>query len=166
LDVGTGSGAIAVTLLTQRPQIIAVGVDCALDALAVARLNARTHDVAARLRLIATNVVDGLRGSFPLIVANLPYIPTSELEALQPEVAQFEPRRALDGGPDGLRLIGALLDSATTVLAERGAILAEIGEDQADAARAMARERYPNCRVEIENDAAGAARFLTVDRQA
>jgi release factor glutamine methyltransferase len=164
LDIGTGSGAIAVTLLTQRPQLFAIGVDRMVDALQVARLNAATHKVTARLRLVATHLVDGIRGQYSLIVANLPYVPTGTIDSLQPEVARYEPHRALDGGEDGLQLIGALLQAGDRTLAPRGSILAEIGDGQADQARNLARTHFPDCRVTVEDDATGSPRFLVVDR--
>jgi release factor glutamine methyltransferase len=164
LDVGTGSGVIAVTLLTQRPQVRAVALDSMVDALLVAELNAETHDVAGRLRLVATNVVAGIRGQFPLIVANLPYVPTGAIDGLQPEVARYEPRSALDGGDDGLQLISALLDAADGLLASGGSILAEIGDGQADQIRSLAQARFPDCRIGVEDDDAGTPRFLVVDR--
>jgi release factor glutamine methyltransferase len=164
LDVGTGSGAIAVALLTQRPRLRALGLDPMLDALQVARLNAEAHEVGVRLRLIATSILDGIRGQYPIIVANLPYIPSGDIASLQPEVARFEPRSALDGGEDGLELIGDLLDAASAMLASPGSLLAEIGDGQADQARHLARGRLPDCRVSVEDDAAGVPRFLVVDR--
>jgi release factor glutamine methyltransferase len=164
VDVGTGSGAIAVTLLTQRPDLTAIGLDCDLDALAVTRTNASTHDVAPRLNLVAANLIDAIRGAFSLIVANLPYIPTDDIDLLQPEVARYEPRHALDGGPDGLRLIASLLQQCESVLAPQGSILAEIGDGQAEQAAQLGRLHFPDCRVTIADDDMGAPRFLVIDR--
>jgi release factor glutamine methyltransferase len=164
LDVGTGSGAIAVTLLTQRPQLLALVLDRIEKALRIARINAATHEVAGRLRLVATHVLDGIRGQFPLIVANLPYVPSGAIASLQPEVARYEPRSALDGGEDGLDLIDALLAASVEALAPRGSILVEIGDGQADQARTLARTRFPDSRIAVENDTAGSPRFLVVDR--
>ncbi len=165
LDVGIGSGAIAVTLLTQRAHLRAIGTDRLVEALQVARLNAATHGVLPRLSLVATHVVEGIRGQFPLVVANLPYVPSSLIDQLQPEVARYEPRIALDGGPDGLQLIRELLNAGNAILAPRGSMLVEIGEGQASEVRNLARARFPDCRVSVENDAMGAERFLVIDRE-
>ncbi len=164
VDVGTGSGAIAVTLLTQRPSLEAIGIDFDVNALAVTRVNAITHEVAPRLKLAASNLFDAIRGEFSLIVANLPYIPTCEIDGLQPEVARYEPRRALDGGADGLRLVERLLEQSETMLAAQGSILAEIGDGQAGQAAEMGRTHFPDSDVFIADDGVGTPRFLIVDR--
>ncbi len=166
IDVGIGSGAIAVTLLTQRTQLVALGVDNELEALKVAHVNAVTHDVAPRLELVVSNLLSAISGEFPLIVANLPYIPTDEIDTLQPEVARYEPRAALDGGADGLQHIAMLLEQSRFVLAPQGSILVEIGDGQAERASDLGRSRFPDSRVSIENDDTGMPRFLVIDRQA
>ncbi len=165
IDVGIGSGAIAVTLLSQRSQLVALGLDKSLEALKVARVNAVAHGVASRLGLVASDLFTAIGATAPLIVANLPYIPTQELDTLQAEVARYEPRAALDGGADGLQLIAMLLEQGQSVLGEQGSILVEIGTDQAARAADLARANFPDCQVSIENDDAGLARFLVVDRQ-
>jgi release factor glutamine methyltransferase len=153
-----------VTLLSQRPNLTAVAVDCDLEALNVARFNANALRVSNRLHLVATNLVDAIQREFPVIVANLPYIPTDTIDDLQPEVARFEPRHALDGGPDGLQLVGDLLEASESILAPDGSLLAEIGDGQAERALELATMRFPDGQVTIEEDTAGLPRFLVVDR--
>ena len=162
LDLGTGCGNIAISLLAERASLSMVATDVEAAALEVARRNAECHGVASRLGLVACHLASAVRGRFPLVVANLPYIPTSQVEALEPEIARFEPRRALDGGPDGMSVVGPLLLALPGLLAPGGLALIEIGDGQSERLAAMARRQSPNFSVRIELDAAGARRFLTV----
>ncbi len=159
-DVGTGSGCLAVTLAAEHPAAVLTATDMAWPALQVARRNARRHRVAARVRLVQTDGLRGLAGPFDLVVANPPYIPRGELERLA--VARYEPRHALDGGPDGLTWVRAWLRQAAARLAPRGAVLMEIGADQGPAARALARQVFPQARVTVHPDLAGRDRILEV----
>jgi len=129
LDVGTGSGCIAVTLAAERPRWRVSAVDQSSAALEVARANARRHEVEISFHLgDLTGDVDPPRD---LVVANLPYIPTTDLEALPREV-RHDPPSALDGGPDGLDLIRRLVGDLPRLLRPCGGAVLEIGEDQAD----------------------------------
>lgn len=103
-DIGTGSGAILVTLLAELPLASGVATDLSPAALAVARRNAARHGVGARFEGVETSTIENVAGPFDLIVSNPPYIPAGELPALAPEVRDYDPALALDGGPDGLRL--------------------------------------------------------------
>jgi len=96
------------------------------------------------------------------VVANLPYIPTSRIAALEPEIARFEPRRALDGGPDGMRVVTSLLVALPALLAPGGLALVEIGDDQSEELTAVARRQSRTFAVRIEPDATGAKRFLAI----
>lgn len=162
LDVGTGCGSIAVSLLAERAALSMVATDLDIGALQVARRNAEHHGVAGRLRLLACHLVSAVSGRFPLVVANLPYIPTSRMAALDPEIARFEPRRALDGGPDGMRVVVSLLVALPALLAPGGLALIEIGDDQSEGLTAVARRQSRNFAVRVEPDAAGAKRFLAI----
>ena len=161
-DVGTGSGALAVTLALELDGAQVVASDRSVAALAVARANASRHAVGARLRWVAADLLAGLVGPFALIVANLPYVRRSELESLAPEVRYHEPRLALDGGPDGLALNRRLLASARRCLLANGALLLEMGEEQGPALRCEARDTFPGADVAVLKDLAGRDRVVRV----
>lgn len=129
-DVGTGSGAIAITLAKQRPDAIVFASDVSPDALAVARANAERH--AAAITFLQGDLEAPLmpHAPFDLVAANLPYIPAGDLAGLAPEV-RAEPALALDGGPDGLALVRRLVAAAHALLAPGGALVLEIGDGQA-----------------------------------
>lgn len=137
LDVGTGSGCLAVVLAREFPSALVVATDRSLDALGVARLNAARHGVASRVRPVLTDLLAGIRGTFDLIVSNPPYVASEDWPALPPEVRDYEPRRALDGGPGGLAVLCELLAQAPSRLAPGGALIVEIGAGQEVAARAL-----------------------------
>ena len=131
LDVGTGSGALAVALAHERPEWMITAIDLSPAALAIAAENAGKNGVAERLAFVEGDLVRLPDGPFELIVANPPYIPHGELAGLMPEVRDFEPRLALDGGSDGLDAYRALAHQAETRLAPGGWLLVEVGFDQA-----------------------------------
>jgi len=164
LDVGTGSGSIAVTLLAERANWRAVATDIDQAALAMASENAVTYGVADRLTLVRSDRAQAVQQAFPLVVANLPYIPTLDIMDLEPEVRDHEPRAALDGGPDGTTIIASLLIDLPGLLLPGGSALLEFGERQFDALRATAREALPRSAITVEKDAAGLDRYLIVDR--
>jgi release factor glutamine methyltransferase len=130
-DVGTGSGAIAVTLASRVPAATVFAVDISTDALEVARANATRHNVA--VTFLNGDLAESLRphAPFDLMVANLPYVATADLAGLPPEVAS-EPVLALDGGPDGLALVRRLIVAAGPLLTSGGALVLEIGQGQAE----------------------------------
>ena len=128
-DVGTGSGCIALALAHALPDARVTGLDAADNALALARENADRCGLTARVTFAKSDLLSAAEAPFDLIVANLPYIPTGELAALQPEV-QRDPRAALDGGADGLDLIRRLLPQAAAKLRSGGTLALEVGLDQ------------------------------------
>jgi release factor glutamine methyltransferase len=128
LDLGTGSGILAVTLLSERLLATGVAVDVSPAALAVARVNAA--EVADRLQLIESNWFSHLEGRFDLIVSNPPYIPAAEVLRLDVEVKDHDPHLALDGGDDGLDCYRAIASSAGNHLVENGRVVVEIGAGQ------------------------------------
>jgi release factor glutamine methyltransferase len=102
LDLGTGSGAILIALVRELPSVFGIGVDASIEALRVARRNAERHGVGDRARFVAGNWADAIGGKVDLIVSNPPYLTTAEIGGVAPEVRDFDPRAALDGGADGL----------------------------------------------------------------
>jgi release factor glutamine methyltransferase len=139
LDFGTGSGCLAVTLAHHLPHARVHAVDLSSDALAVARENSTRHGTAQRT---VFHCGDGFAAlppglTFDLIVANPPYIPSSEINDLQPEVRDHDPRLALDGGPDGLDVLRQLASGARARIQPKGTILVELGDGQDSAASGL-----------------------------
>lgn len=137
LDVGTGSGVLAVVLAREWPDAEVVALDICPQVLAMAVANARRNGVEGRVRFIEGDLVRLPAGAFDLIVSNPPYIPAADLDGLMPEVRDFEPRRALDGGSDGLDPYRALAAQAETSLTPNGWLLVEVGIDQAAAVQQL-----------------------------
>ncbi len=131
IDLGTGSGAIGVTLLSERPHATAVMTDISAAALAVARENAGLHGVLERSSFIEGSWFAGVSQLFELILSNPPYIPRAILSTLEPEVKDFDPGTALDGGADGLDSYREIAAGAGQFLAASGHVIVEIGEGQA-----------------------------------
>jgi release factor glutamine methyltransferase len=162
VDVGTGCGALAVTLAAELPAAHVVAVDVSPPALAWVRANASRYAVEARVLPIRGNLLTAVSPGLDLIVANLPYLPRVLVDTLEPEVARFEPRLALDGGPDGTALNRRLLAQAAIRLAPGGLLLAEIDPAQAAELGREARRCFPSARVSVERDLAGWDRVLRV----
>lgn len=136
LDAGTGSGIIAISYLLERPEARAVALDISLDALALARQNARAHDVLPRLSLLASDWLTALGPTgFDLVLSNPPYLAIGEAPHLPPTVRDHDPRRALFAGDDGLAAIRQLLATVPAYLRQGGLLVFEIGFGQAEAVR-------------------------------
>ncbi len=163
-DVGTGCGAIAISLARHLPAARVYALDVSEQALAVAGCNVKVHTVADRVILRGGNLLEPLQEPVDLIVANLPYIPSGRIATLQPEV-QREPLLALDGGPGGLDCIRALLAQAPGKLKDRGAILLELDPEQSPVVEALAREYFPGAKTNVTKDLAGHDRVFSVNRQ-
>lgn len=141
LDLGVGSGAILLAILAERPGGRGLGVDVSEDALAVARDNAANLGLASRAAFLRGDWTQGLADAgFDLVVANPPYIASGVIEELEPEVRRYEPRVALDGGPDGLAAYRRLAPEILRVLKPGGRFAVEIGYDQKDAVETLFRE--------------------------
>ncbi len=134
-EAGTGSGAVAVSVAAERPTATILASEISTGAMAFAARNARMH--APHLRLLIGDLLGPVRAS-DVVLANLPYIPTWEIDALEPEVSKWEPRVALDGGPDGFALIRRLIDDCATRIRPRLLAL-EVGYGQAEAVGAIVR---------------------------
>lgn len=140
LDVGTGSGIIALTLALELPNAVIHATDTSCDALALAAENATRHGLAGRITFHQTDLLPPDNSQFDLIVANLPYIPACDIAGLAEEV-RHDPPSALDGGPDGLGIIRRLIEATPDRLTPGGALLLEIGTGQSDAVATMMEER-------------------------
>jgi release factor glutamine methyltransferase len=132
LDLGTGSGAIAVTLLCEIPGARATGADISAAALDVAWLNANRLGAAERFAIHHGNWFDGIDGTFDLIVSNPPYIPSATIASLAAEVREHDPRISLDGGPDGLEAYRRIARHAEGHLRPGGIVVVEIGAGQVE----------------------------------
>ena len=161
-DIGAGSGCVAVALAVHLPQATIYALDASADALAVAAANVARHTVEGRVRLLPGDLLEPLPERVDVIVANLPYVRRDELPTLQPEVRDYEPRAALDGGPDGLASIRRLLAQAAACLRPGGVIFLEIGAEQGQAASELARRHFPQASVDVLPDYAGHDRVLRV----
>jgi release factor glutamine methyltransferase len=162
VDVGTGSGIIAVTVAVHLPGARILATDASTEALDVARANAAHHGVAGRIDFLLGDLLAGLSEPVDLIAANLPYVATPDWEALMPEIREYEPRQALDGGPDGLEMIRGLLSQAPRHLRPGAAVLVEIGAMQGAQATTLARSHLPAAQIEIQKDYAGLDRLLLI----
>lgn len=138
-DLGTGSGAILLALLSELPNAQGVGTDINRDALSIAARNATALGLSGRASFIACDYADALRGPFDLIVSNPPYIPSRDIDDLAIEVRAHDPRLALDGGADGLAAYRGIIPAAFERLAPGGVVVVEVGQGQdVDVARLMA----------------------------
>jgi release factor glutamine methyltransferase len=160
-DVGTGSGCISVTLAYHIPILQVIASDISANALQAAKANAARHGVSGRIQFVQSNLLEGITGSFDLICANLPYIPTQVLHSLK--VYKKEPELALDGGADGLDLIRSLLLSAQGHMYKAGRLLIEIEMNQARAVRSLAEDLFPGQKMSVFQDLAGRDRLVAID---
>ncbi|WP_231833761.1 peptide chain release factor N(5)-glutamine methyltransferase [Thermosynechococcus vestitus] len=163
LDLGTGSGAIAIGLARLFPAALIHAVDCSSEALEVAQVNIQKYALGDRVRCYVGNWFDPivpLQGQVQGIVSNPPYIPTSVVATLQPEVQYHEPLLALDGGTDGLQAIRQILETAPEYLQPQGWLFIELMATQGKAVAALAMATQAYERVEILRDLSGHDRFL------
>ncbi len=139
VDVGTGSGCLAIACAHQHSSLRFVAIDCSADALALARKNAARHGVADRIDFRLGDLLGPVAGEppFDLIVSNPPYIPTDVIPTLEPGVRDYEPHLALDGGCDGLRAVARLIEQSVPTLKPGGHLILEIGTAQEQPVRAL-----------------------------
>jgi release factor glutamine methyltransferase len=160
LDLGVGSGAILLSVLSERPNAVGVGVDVSEAALAVARANGEALGLAERVEWRSADWGEGLDGGFDLILSNPPYIVSMEIDGLAPEVARHEPRLALDGGADGLAAYRALLPRIRALLAPGGWFALEVGRGQTEAVWALI-DQAGLAPIDTRADLAGVDRVVT-----
>ncbi len=137
LDIGTGSGALLLALLSELPNATGTGTDISAAALSVARANAKRHGLGGRCTFVACNIATGLQGQFDLIVSNPPYVTRGDIASLAPEVRDYDPAIALDGGMDGLDGYRAIAGEGRRLLAPGGRLIVELGAGQELAVRAL-----------------------------
>ena len=159
-DIGTGCGAIAISLALNLPRIKIYASDVATDALEVARINCEKHGVAGRIQLLPGDMLEPLPEPVDLILANLPYV--TEREISQAGLADFEPLIALNGGNDGLDGIRRLGEQATDKLNPQGGMLLEIGWGQGRAVTNLLRRNFPSASLEIIPDLQGIERVISL----
>lgn len=140
LDLGTGSGAILIAALRELEDATGVGTDIDAVTLQIARRNAERAGVAGRAKFHQASWLTGVAGKFDIVVSNPPYIPSADIAVLEPEVSRFDPRRALDGGSDGLDAYRAILADVSDSLNPGGWIVFEVGDGQAAEVMALCRQ--------------------------
>jgi release factor glutamine methyltransferase len=169
-DIGTGSGCVAVALAKALPEGVLYATDLSSSALRVALHNARRHGVQDRVRFMEGDLLGPIRGQvkrrLSVIVSNPPYVPDGEVSGLPPEVAAFEPRLALAGGPDGLEFHRRLLREAAEFLQPGGLLAMEVGQGQARPVSQVAAALGEYGPVRIVRDGAGIERVVWLERRA
>jgi release factor glutamine methyltransferase len=160
LDIGTGSGCIAISLAAEISRLEILATDISRNALGLAKENAVKHGVSERIHFVQMDLSTGVSAQPDVVCANLPYIPGEQLQNL--EVANWEPSIALDGGVNGLSQIIDLLDDLPRIVQPGGMILLEVEEKKGDDVRVEARERFPDGKIELHCDLAGKDRLLSI----
>ncbi len=159
LDVGTGSGNIAISLAQENPNWQIVATDISEEALRYAGLNAERNQVASQIRFVQTNLLGGLGEFFDVLVSNPPYLRASDFDNLQPEIA-FEPRMALDGKENGLHFFKEIIQNARKVLKPGGFIFFETGMGQADTVAGILKVNGFEA-IQISKDHSGIERIVS-----
>lgn len=159
-DVGTGTGCIALALASKRQAARYLALDISRPALDLARENAIRLGLASRIEFVEGDLLEGVpAASLDAVVSNTPYVPTAQWETLTRSIREFEPRTALDGGPDGLAVIRRLLPQTFTTLAAEGIVFLEIGDGQAAAVQSlMAEGGFTN--IQARPDLSGRERVV------
>jgi release factor glutamine methyltransferase len=160
-DVGTGTGAVAIAIAANAPSVRVTAIEASAEAREIARRNVGRAGLGARIAVVAGDLLD-CAGVFDVMVANLPYVSEAEMEALAPEIRDYEPRFALYGGPSGLDVNRRLIEQAAVHLSENGVLALEFGCGQALALRAIAEAAFPRAQCAVLNDLASFERVLVV----
>lgn len=169
VDLGTGSGAIALALAVELPHALIYAIDCSPGACRIARRNITALGLASRVRCIQGDLLEPLRtvnagGGCDLIVSNPPYVPSEECGTLSPEITIYEPVEAIDGGPDGLDYYRRIIEAAPAYLREGGWLVLEVGDGQAPAVTALIADNAGFGSMETRQDVAGRDRVVCARR--
>ena len=164
-DIGTGCGAIAVSLALALPQAKINATDISAAALQVAEINCRRHEVNSQVELLQGNLLEPLPQPVDMIIANLPYIKTCELRDLSPEIRDYEPTMALAGGEDGLDKTQQMLEQMPGKLSYGAYFLLEIGQGQGEMVTSLIKSYFPQASIELICDLGGIERVVKVGLQ-
>ncbi|MBU1355945.1 MAG: peptide chain release factor N(5)-glutamine methyltransferase [Candidatus Edwardsbacteria bacterium] len=165
LDIGTGSGAIAVALAKHLVSVRITATDHSPETLELAGINVKSFGLEDRISLVQADLFPPENGRFDCIVSNPPYIPSDQIAALQPEVSQFEPIQALDGGPDGLDFYRRIAGGIADRLNHPGLVALEVGMGQAEEVARMMSQALPASEIIIKKDLAGINRVVLIKMQ-
>lgn len=168
LDVGTGSGILAIVVALEFPKARVTAVDNSAEALGIARYNALRHQVAERIDFLEMDIMHDWKlpknGLYDCILSNPPYIPSKALNQLMPDVRDYEPRAALDGGPDGLVCYRSIIAKAFPYLKPGGNLILEIGDDQAGRVKQILQAHGGLDEIETIQDLSGCDRVISARR--
>jgi release factor glutamine methyltransferase len=161
-DIGTGTGVIALSIAYEIPDSKIVAIDISKEALMLAEENARKLGLLQRIEFVESNLFCGIKdyGLFDAVISNPPYIKTNEIENLQPEVRIHDPRTALDGGDDGLKIVGKIISEAGDFLKTGGMLLIEIGDEQSEKVKEIIDNTQVYSEIEILKDLADKNRII------
>lgn len=170
LEIGTGSGAIAISLAVKKPSWKIIATDISYDALNVAQKNAQKHQLSKCIAFICANLFEPIKvkdgcENFDWILSNPPYIPSSEIPKLAPEIKDHEPKIAIDGGKDGLDIIRGLILQAPKFLKPKGKLAFEIGADQADEVKKLIDDSGKYANRFVVKDYSGIDRVVVAETE-
>lgn len=164
IDIGTGSGVIAISLALELPTAKITAIDASAPALALAGENALRHNVVDKVHLMQGNLLEGFHGPADIIVANLPYLPTGRIPQLDPSVKDFEPHEALDGGTDGLELYRHLFNQISQLTHPPSFCIFEIDDGQEDSILEIVSKYLPDMKAETLKDTSNLYRYLMLTK--
>lgn len=165
IDVGTGSGIIAISLALGLPKATITAIDASAPALALAGENVLRHNVVDKVHLMQGNLLEGFHGSANIVVANLPYLPTGRIPHLDPSVKDFEPYEALDGGADGLELYRRLFNQISQLAYRPSFCIFEIDDGQEDGIQEIASKYLPDMEARTLKDTSNLYRYIVLTKQ-
>jgi len=163
IDIGTGSGVIAISLALDLPDTSIAAIDASKSALALARKNALKHNVMDRVHFIQGDLLAEFNGHVDIVVANLPYLPTERISKLDASVRDFEPHQALDGGVDGLESYRQLFGQLARRSCRPSLCVFEIDDEQENGARKEVAKWLPDARISIVKDTSDFVRYVVLE---